>query len=361
MTKGKDENIFEKRKDLLRRYNSYKKADAGAAYEKFLEATNAGPKKHYRARYLLYAAVILPFLLCLSYFLLLKPESTDVLDETENLAVVKPVANLTLHYPEGSEKRNTSEASASSKPINYKLENGVLDMRSVDNPSESDKNEESNENDKFELVTDRGDEFKLVLEDGTKIIMNYNSKLYYPVKFSKKQRTVRLYGEAYFEVSPDPERPFIVQLDNISVKQYGTAFNINTYNKSKPTITLVRGKISLTSDERSEEEVMLTPGDQAVYSEGIMNIKKVDTNRVTSWTRGLFAFEDERLDDIMKTLADWYELEVQINDPEVASQRLTGTFDRHQSIKNILNAIESVSGVKIKYHDGRIIVSGGNE
>lgn len=357
MDRDFEKKRMEDRGDFLKRYESFRKADPDAAYERFLKSVEPEDKGWGRFRIFIYAAGLIPFLLLLSYFLI--PGLFDYGEAAEkgSVAVVAPTVDLKLVRSSKSSHSTEPSEEMSSQTLSYKLDDdGVLDMREVD--KQADSTAVAGLSDNYELATDRGDEFRLVLEDGTKIIMNYNSKLYYPVKFSRRQRTVRLCGEAYFEVAPDKDRPFVVQLGGVSVKQYGTVFNIRSYDSSRPEVTLLSGSVSLSMDSVPDCETKLSPGEQAVCNNGEINVAKVDTERVVSWTKGLFAFDNKSLRDIMNTLADWYGVEVVFKDDDVAKVPLTGTFDRHQSVVNILNAIENVSGVDIEFSEGRIIVYG---
>ena len=127
------------------------------------------------------------------------------------------------------------------------------------------------------LVIPRGGEFNLTLSDGTRVWLNAETELRYPVQFNGKERVVYLKGEAYFEVSKNKEKPFLVQVDDMSVKVYGTAFNVNTYNKIETV--LVTGSVSMN---QGGKEVLLKPNQKGVFDQvsGKITVEDVDSTRL---------------------------------------------------------------------------------
>ena len=196
----------------------------------------------------------------------------------------------------------------------------------------------------------RGGEYKLTLIDGTKVHLNSDSKLTFPSRFTGNSRDVELTGEAYFEVAHDEGKPFIVHIGNVSVKQYGTRFNINAYTGKSKTITLVEGSIGVTS---GNNECRLTPGRQACVSGDEMKVCNADVDAVMGWTEGMFKFDGESLSEIASTLSRWYNVDVCV-DASLSNCCFTGSLSRESSLRDILEAICEITNTSISVNDNTI-------
>lgn len=208
------------------------------------------------------------------------------------------------------------------------------------------------------LQIPRGGEFNLVLSDGTRVMLNSASDLKYPVLFNKKERRVFLSGEAYFEVAKDSTRPFYVVTDDVQVRVYGTSFDVNTHREKVVQAILVEGKIGIKPIHSGAEQI-LHPGELARFDRksGILEICPVDTRQYTAWTKGIFTFEDETLEDIMSTLSLWYDVDVFFQSESVKYLHFSGHLERYKEIRNILDAITEATGVGFSVKGRTIIVS----
>ena len=189
----------------------------------------------------------------------------------------------------------------------------------------------------------RGGEYKLTLLDGTKVHLNSDSKLTFPSRFTGDSRNVELTGEAYFEVAHDDNKPFIVHLGNVSVKQYGTSFNINAYTGKSKTITLIEGSIGVTA---GNNECRLTPGRQAYINGDEMRVCNADIDAVMGWTEGVFNFDGENLEEIATTLSRWYNVDICV-DASLSNCNFTGSLSRDSSLRDILEAICEITNTTI--------------
>ncbi|MBC9796259.1 FecR family protein [Sinomicrobium weinanense] len=203
------------------------------------------------------------------------------------------------------------------------------------------------------LTIPRGGEFELTLADGTRVWLNSESQLKYPVSFSgSKPRTVELiYGEAYFEVSPSTQHngtSFKVNTSGQEVEVLGTEFNIRAYREEKEiATTLVEGSIVLGVDHIRRE---LTPGDQSVYNkkDHSVNISPVNVRDEISWKEGLFSFKNKPLKEIVKVLSRWYDVDIRIENPEAGNIKFNGVFNKKQDLENILLIIENTDEAKFE-------------
>jgi ferric-dicitrate binding protein FerR (iron transport regulator) len=206
------------------------------------------------------------------------------------------------------------------------------------------------------LETPRGGEFKLTLADGTKVWINAASKLTYPSKFSETERVVTLTGEAYFEVSHDSKRPFIINSGKQSIQVLGTAFNLSHYPNEPITSTLVTGQIQVQTETGASAN--LTSGEQAIYNQGqeFLKTKNVNTSHYTAWMDGLFYFNDESLEEIMQELSRWYNFEVEYQNEKVKLTRFTGTLKRYQSFQEVTTIIEMTGDVHFTTKGNKVII-----
>lgn len=163
-----------------------------------------------------------------------------------------------------------------------------------------------------ELVVPVGGECHVLLEDGTDVWLNADSKLKYPIVFNGESREVVLSGEAYFEVKKD-NRPFIVNLESGDITVLGTSFGVSAYPGYPNYTTLVRGSVRFTSLRR--EQIVLTPGEQAVVDIfGSLKKRNVDVEEFVGWKDGVFIFKDKPLAEIMEILERWYGVHVIFQD-----------------------------------------------
>lgn len=197
-----------------------------------------------------------------------------------------------------------------------------------------------------ELVTPRGGEFRVTLSDGTVVYLNADTRLKYPVTFVSDKREVHLSGEAYFEVAKDSLRPFYVVTDNVKVKVYGTAFNVNTHREGFVRTTLVNGKVGVTIVSTGQE-MMLKPNQMLEYDSGTesVELKDVDVYTYTAWKSGEFVFVNDRLEEIMEQLSIWYDADIFYANEEVKDLRFTGDATRFTEIRDILSILEKTGSV----------------
>jgi transmembrane sensor len=202
------------------------------------------------------------------------------------------------------------------------------------------------------IATPRGGQFQVVLPDGTKVWMNAASSLRFPTAFTGKDRQVELTGEAYFEVTKDPLKPFIINVNRMKIAVLGTAFNVMSYPDEKNIeTTLIEGSVNISADGHSRQ---LQPGEQAQLSaDGNMQlIKEPDIESTLAWKNGYFQFNKADLQSVMRQLARWYDIEVVYKD-QVPDFMFVGQLDKNANLSVILKILErsqvhfSVEGKRI--------------
>lgn len=225
-----------------------------------------------------------------------------------------------------------------------------------------------------DITTYHDKEFWMTLPDGTRVHLNYNSSLTYPLAFTGASREVVLEGEAYFFVAKDKRHPFIVHTRYGDVKEYGTEFDVNTRYDSNDSpdaygirskglaVVLVEGSISIIP--HNKEEYMLKPGDLAVVAHDaeVPKIKQVDTTPFTSWNTGSFAFNDCPLDKLLDVVGRWHGKSIKFADNSLRKIHFNGELDRYESLENIISALEKSTGTKMRVTSDVITVgASGNK
>ncbi|MBD0836078.1 FecR family protein [Aestuariibaculum suncheonense] len=214
---------------------------------------------------------------------------------------------------------------------------------------------------KFNTLTiPRGGQFKLELADGTKVWLNSDSQLRYPIAFHGDSRGVELiYGEAYFDVSPSTNHngaSFKVVKGDQEIEVLGTEFNVKAYHEDQDIqTTLVEGKVAINFHGI---EKILKPNDQAVSHlvNQSIDVRQVDVKYVTSWKEGVFNFEGETLKNIMQVLSRWYDMDVHFENKSLESTRFIGVLRRNQSIEEIMNVIMTTSINNYEINNKRLII-----
>lgn len=207
------------------------------------------------------------------------------------------------------------------------------------------------------LITPRGGQYQVMLPDGSKVWMNSASTLVYPVAFTQKERKVMLSGEAWFEVAPDAKHPFKVTVNNVTVDVLGTQFNVHGYaDEPAITTTLVQGSVRVGQQLNSGQQAeLLTPGLQAVATQSSLFTRKANLRQALAWKNGLFIFEDRKLADILRELARWYDIEVDMQAP--ADEKLYGgVILRGATLQTVVNMLERGGARHFKIEGRKLIV-----
>ena len=202
------------------------------------------------------------------------------------------------------------------------------------------------------LIVPRGGEFSLELADGTRVWLNTESKLRYPVAFTGDERRVEMDGEVYFEVAKNREKPFVVTVNGVDIRVLGTSFNVSAYQEDVVT-TLVTGKVQL---KKGDEQVVLLPNQQAIWSDDKFKVKQVDARNYVLWKEGIFYFEDVDLETILDDMARWYNVTIFYVNPTLKKMKFSVEIKRYEDINEILRRIEQTKRVKFEIKDRTINV-----
>lgn len=304
--------------------------------------------QHHRFRYRLlnvckYAAIlILP--LAIATFAIYKSNTYDtphpVTHATEQIIPGGKKATLMLDNGETIDLKSTSGVELKEKDGTViRVDSTALNYRQVLDRS-SDKLAYNKVN------VPRGGEYQLTLSDGSKVHLNSMSSIRFPVQFAKDCRQVELEGEAYFEVSKTGH-PFIVKTKGMDIEVLGTTFNISAYADEEYQTTLVSGSVRVQTENGSNR--ILKPSEQACITPGSnqINVRNVDTAFYTSWIHGKINFKDRRLEDIMKTLARWYDMNVVYGDEATKELRFGCYINRYNEITPLVELLEQTGRVSV--------------
>lgn len=206
------------------------------------------------------------------------------------------------------------------------------------------------------LRTARGGTYRLTLSDGTTVWLNAASSISYPVAFSGKERLVEMTGEAYFDVAPHAQMPFRVKVNNDHVVEVlGTQFNVKAYaDEDMVSTTLLQGAVRVAGNG---QRVTLKPGQQAQAFARQLSVKtlgQAGIAQAVAWKEGRFNFQDAHLQEIMRQLARWYDIEV-VYENGVPDLEFIGEIERSLPLSEVLKGLK-MSGVNFRLEEGKRLV-----
>ncbi|MEN7547985.1 FecR domain-containing protein [Rapidithrix thailandica] len=213
----------------------------------------------------------------------------------------------------------------------------------------------------IEKYNPKGQKTTLRLSDGSVIKLNADSKLVYPKHFAHDKREVTLEGEAFFEISKDAQRPFIVKAGKLKTRVLGTSFNIYAYPEAaEVNIALVSGKVEVQSEEVSlikEDKVTMAPGEMFTYNRFHNKVEKraFDPKEVLAWREGLIIFKKANLTEITWKLERWYGLEFKKIGPVAENQNYTGQF-HHEALENVLKGISYSTDLQFEIQNNNVYI-----
>lgn len=208
------------------------------------------------------------------------------------------------------------------------------------------------------VSVNKGQRAGITLPDGTIVHLNSESKLTYTSDFNGKLREVVLEGEAFFEVTPNKEKPFIVKTSVFDVEVLGTSFNVSVYNDENIVETaLMEGKVKLTMQGCPSKPVYLTPSQKFIYSrsdrQGTISIMEGDTE--LAWKQGILAFSAEPLEEVFRKIERWYGVTMHYDKESLVDDNFTGQF-KMISIQEMMNILRMHYNLKFKIENNDIYI-----
>ena len=191
------------------------------------------------------------------------------------------------------------------------------------------------------ITVPAGQRINITLVDGTNVWLNARTSLSYPVKFGKNNRQVVLDGEAYFDVTKDKSKPFIVQTDNYNVEVLGTQFDVNAYSETGEfETTLMSGSVKVASASDSTQKITLKPNNKVFLQDGKLHVTAVDDYNPYRWKEGLICFKNETFTSIMKDFEKYYGLTIQVKNKNVFKYVYTGKLRQTDGIDYALRVLQ---------------------
>jgi transmembrane sensor len=270
--------------------------------------------------------------------------TTIVLDDASN-GVVAEQGNTKVLKPEDGQLLYTLDGNSENEPLSYNT-----------------------------LATPRSGQYQLVLPDGSKVWLNSESSIHYPIAFTGSERRVQITGEAYFEVAKrqlitGKKMPFIVEKGDMQVEVLGTHFNVNAYSDERAIkTTLLEGKVRVVKRSGAAQQLsaILTPGEQAVIADGPgkanrsdnnrIKVNKADVDDVVAWKNGLFHFENADIKTVMRQIARWYDVDVVYEGTAVKNDPLFIEISRNTRLSDVLKVLQESGSAKFAIHGKKITV-----
>lgn len=199
------------------------------------------------------------------------------------------------------------------------------------------------------LRVPKGNEYNIILSDGTLIHANNNTKLTYPSRFDTNTREVYIDGEAYFEVAKDSLRPFYVHTPLGTIEVLGTQFNVKTSGQNHTWVTLKEGSVKIISNTKYKlHDIILHPGQQArITTDSILRLD-VPIHQYISWKDGIYEYDHTDLGSIVHQLSEWYNVDIRFTDPTLQQRTFAGVILRNKPLKYAVDILSKVSDVRFK-------------
>lgn len=193
----------------------------------------------------------------------------------------------------------------------------------------------------------------VTLSDGTRVMLNANSTLEYPASFDDAEvREVRLKGEAHFEVTKNPHRPFVVRAGEMQTQVLGTIFDVKAYRKDAPKVTLMQGKVKVSN---ADTEVEMRPGQTATLQADKIVVSKASSS-ASDWLEGDFDMDQVTLAEAMSDIGAWYNKTVVFQSQANMGKLIHFRFSRRASLQEIITALNEMGVAKVRIEKGKIMV-----
>jgi len=203
---------------------------------------------------------------------------------------------------------------------------------------------------------------QFALADGTKVWLNSGSELQFPTRFDGDKREVMIKGEAFFEVTKNEKQPFRVNASELKVEVLGTSFNVvNFDDDTQSEVVLVTGKVALSSEKGQINSAYGTmhSGQRAIYEKGQQKVytQDVEVDKYIAWREGNLIFKDDSMEDVVKRLSRWFNVEITINDPEIKKYIYKATF-RNENLVQVLNLLKLSAPIDYRITDRKAMTNG---
>ena len=331
--------------------------DVHEAWQRVNKRTRAKGSRRMIRGWMKYAALFILFLGIVSLWRVYDNKEKPIVAAVQSDSILPGSLKAELILANGERIVLDSEArSKEMEALGIKLENdtvnGLLkyEAEAVDNSIGMEYNT---------LNVPKGGEYSLILPDGSRVWLNSETTLRFPVQFAGGKRVVYLSGEAYFQVKKDTSAAFHVCTKQQEITVLGTTFNVSAYENDRFTETpLIEGKVAV---EGAAERVMMKPSEQYILDKrsGEGKLKEVETEFYTSWIDGKFYFTSFTFEEIVKKLERWYDFTMIYEEDDIRQMRFSGVIKKHRPIEEMLRFLEKTTDIHFKI-SGKNIVAGKN-
>lgn len=309
-----------------------------------LQSRNLKPVVKFPGSILKYAAVAMLVFAIGTLVFIKQGRNTIDLKLTEDLFLKNANQNPTLFLADGSRY----PVSGNEVQLDFSVPGKVLAN------GESVKTDKISDHDSPDLlVVPFGKKAKVKLSDGSQIWVNAGSRIIFPNKFSGRKREIYLVGEAYFEVTHDQLKPFLVKTSTVTVQVLGTSFNVSSYpDDDFVSAVLKEGKIRMEENDVGilESSVELSPNQMAVFRKDGNGIKVSQTKHefYTVWKDGILRFENAEINSLIIKVERFYNISLELKDPAIGKERITGKLDLNAGMPEVFEYITKMSHTQIK-------------
>ena len=214
---------------------------------------------------------------------------------------------------------------------------------------------------KMQTISTLANRMEITLPDGSQIMLNRYSSLTYPKRFKGDSREVTLNGEGFFNITKNPNKPFIVTAEMMKVQVLGTQFNIEAYvNNPDVKTTLIEGSVMVSIDS-TDEQMILHPSESAIYNKKNKTLELAvedETVATMAWQSNSFIFDKQTLQEIVRKLGNSFGVVIEIDNHDLANYRLTAKFNNDESLEEILTLLQTGRGFTFKkINNQKIIIS----
>ncbi|MDN5212652.1 FecR domain-containing protein [Fulvivirgaceae bacterium BMA12] len=210
-----------------------------------------------------------------------------------------------------------------------------------------------------------GQKLTITLMDGSTVLLNSGSRLIYPKLFGNT-REVTLEGEAFFMVSRNEQKPFIIKSGELTTTVLGTSFNIKAFQNENIEVTVATGKVKVSHDNEEaarqvgqSAELVLTPNQQAIYNiaDSRLNKEQINAERHLAWREGVLKFDNLRFEEAVKMLERWYGVSITLENRQIGDCIIIGEF-QNQSLHKVLRAVELALGIDYEFGSDGVVING---
>lgn len=317
--------------------------DAKRAYAQALETVY--PVRRIPRTWYIWAAASIALIAAVCV-LLFRMTSTSATDSDVLLAQQDTTDGVQLTLATGERIRTDTLSFLRANETGFTGNDGVLQIQTL---------ETTRSTDVHTISVPYKKKYQVVLSDGSKVFLNAGSTLTFPAAFGADERRVQLVGEAFFEVAPMPGKQFVVEAGQQQIRVYGTVFNVKAYaDEPIHYTTLIEGRISLQS---TGKELFLQAGNEAQFDQatGQTRVSPANLGMTANWKEGWLAFDNLPMDEILRQIGRWYNLEMVVADQSLHAISATGKIRLYPDVNEVLRKFEKLDDIRFVASENRIV------